>query len=107
MSISQQSASVQNPDIGGGPEYNLPSLTKYLIPGLSLGRFALNSHFQNKYYRQAVDALNAGRVDKLPTILNAPRNDNPTLDRALQQVQLERIAGIKPVTSDVIANNAL
>lgn len=96
-----------NPSTGGGPEYNLPNLTKYLIPGLSLGRFALNSHFQNKYYRQAVDALNAGRVDKLPTILNAPRNDNPTLDRALQQVQLERMAGIKPVTSDVIANNAL
>ena len=92
---------------GGGPEYNLPNLTKYLIPGLSLGRFALNSHFQNKYYRQAVDALNAGRVDKLPTILNAPRNDNPTLDRALQQVQLERMAGVKPVTSDVVANNAL
>lgn len=107
VSTSQQSASMQNPDMGGGPEYNLPNLTKYLIPGLSLGRFALNSHFQNKYYRQAVDALNAGRVDKLPTILNAPRNDNPTLDRALQQVQLERMAGIKPVTSDVIANNAL
>lgn len=106
-STSQQNTSVQNPDIGGGPEYNLPNLTKYLIPGLSLGRFALNSHFQNKYYRQAVDALNAGRVDKLPTILNAPRNDNPTLDRALQQVQLERMAGVKPVTSDVIANNAL
>ena len=67
----------------------------------------MNSHFQNKYYRQAVDALNAGRVDKLPTILNAPRNDNPTLDRALQQVQLERMAGVKPVTSDVVANNAL
>lgn len=107
VSTSQQSASVQNPDMGGGTEYNLPNLTKYLIPGLSLGRFALNSHFQNKYYRQAVDALNAGRVDKLPTILNAPRNDNPTLDRALQQVQLERMAGVKPVTSDVIANNAL
>lgn len=107
VSISQQSASVQNPDIGGGSEYNLPNLTKYLIPGLSLGRFALNSHFQNKYYHQAIDALNAGRVDKLPTILNAPRNDNPTLDRALQQVQLERMAGVKPVTSDVIANNAL
>ena len=106
-STSQIVNTETNPDIGGGPEYNLPSLTKYLIPGLSLGRFALNSHFQNKYYRQAVDALNAGRVDKLPTILNAPRNDNPTLDRALQQVQLERIAGIKPVTSDVIANNAL
>lgn len=107
VSTSQQSASVQNPDMGGGPEYNLPNLTKYLIPGLSLGRFALNSYFQNKYYRQAVDALNAGRVDKLPTILNAPRNDNPTLDRALQQVQLERMAGVKPVTSDVVANNAL
>lgn len=96
-----------NPSIGGGPEYNLPSLTKYLIPGLSLGRFALNSHFQNKYYQQSIDALRSGYVDKLSTILNAPRNDNPTLDRALQQVQLERMAGVKPVTSDVIANNAL
>lgn len=86
---------------------DLPNMTKYLIPGLSLGRFALNSHFQNKYYNQAVDALNAGRVDKLPVTLNAPRTDSPALDRQLQQVHLERMAGIKPATSDVIANNAI
>ena len=94
------------PDAGGFNK-NLSGLTRYLIPGLSLGRFALNSHFQNKYYQQAVDALNAGRVDKLPTVLNTPRQDSPALDRQLQQVHLERMAGIKPATSDLIANQAL
>lgn len=92
--------------IGGYPK-NIEGLHKYLIPALSLARFGLNSHFQNKYYRQAVAALNAGRYNLLPTWSNLPRQDSPALDRQLQQVRLERMAGIKPVTSDLIANNAL
>lgn len=94
-------------DDGGGPNYNLTDYSKYLLPALSLGRFALTSRFQNKYYKQAVDALNAGRVDKQAVRLNAPRIDNPSLDRALQQIQSERMIGIKPVTSDLVMNNAL
>ena len=105
-SSSSSTTNTSVPDAGGFNK-NLSGLTRYLIPGLSLGRFALNSHFQNKYYQQAVDALNAGRVDKLPTVLNTPRQDSPALDRQLQQVHLERMAGIKPITSDVVANQAL
>ncbi len=105
-SIEPADVNQDNPQAGGYHK-EIQDKMKYALPLISLGRFALTSHFQNKYYRQAVAALNAGRVDKLPTVLNTPRGDNPALDRALQQVQLERMAGIKPVTSDVVANNAL
>ena len=81
--------------------------TKWLLPGLSLARFGLNSHFQNKYYKQAKAALEAGRYEDLPATLNAPDSNNPTLDRALRQNYLERAAGIKPITSDLISNSAL
>lgn len=91
----------------GGYTKNVEGLYKHLIPALSLARFGINSHFQNKYYRQAVAALNAGRYNLLPTWYNLPRQDSPALDRQLQQIRLERMAGIKPVTSDLIANNAL
>lgn len=92
---------------GGGPTYNKPDLTKHLIPLLSGARFALNSHFQNKYYNQAKAALEAGRYEEIPTILNTPDSSNPALDRALRQNYLMRAAGIKPVTSDWVQHNAL
>lgn len=93
-------------EVGGYPK-NIPGYYKYLIPALSLARFGLNAHFQNKYRKQAVDALNAGRFGEIAAWANLPRQDSPALDRALQQIRSERMTGIKPVTSDLIANSAL
>jgi hypothetical protein len=67
----------------------------------------MTANAQKRYLEQAERMLNAGRFQELATWANLPTNDNPTLDRQLQQVRLERMAGIKPVTSDLIANNAL
>ena len=94
-------------DNGGGFVNNISGVYKYLIPGLSLARFALNSHFQKKYHDQSIAALNAGRFNEIAAWANIPRQDSPALDRQLQQIRSERMAGIKPVTSDLIANNAL
>ena len=94
-------------DEGGGYPKNISGYHKYLIPALSLARFGLNAHFQNKYRKQAIDALNAGRFNETATWANLPRQDSPALDRQLQQIRSERMTGIKPVTSDLIANSAL
>ncbi len=94
-------------DDGGGMPEDLSDSTKYLIPAISLARYFINSGLQRKYRDISKKAIEAARFNELPVQLNTPRNDNPALDRALQQVRSERMAGIKPVTSDVIANNAI
>lgn len=91
----------------GGLVQNGKDYSKWLLPGLSLIRFGINSHFQNKNYKQELQALEAGRYNEKPVTLNTPDSNNPILDRALRQVNSERSIGIKPVTSDLIANNAL
>ena len=97
----------QNTDTAGGMDKILPDYTKYLLPAISLARFGINSYLQRKYRDTSKKAIEAARFNESPVVLNTPRNDNPALDRALQQVQSERMAGVKPVTSDVIANNAI
>ena len=93
-------------EIGGYP-MNIQDRSKHLIPLISLVRFGINAGLQRKYRDTAKKAIEAGRFNEQPVILNTPRNDNPALDRALQQIQSERMAGVKPVTSDLIANNAI
>lgn len=90
---------------GGGYPENLSGMS--ILPLISVGRFALTSHFQNKYNRQGKAAIEAGRYHEIAPILNAPTTDNPILDRALRNIQSERMIGIKPVTSDYIQNNAI
>lgn len=97
----------QDTDTAGGMDKILPDYTKYLLPAISLARFGINSHLQRKYRDTSKKAIEAARFNESPVVLNTPRNDNPALDRALQQVQSERMAGVKPVASDVIANNAI
>lgn len=94
-------------DIVGGPTYNIKDRSKWLLPALSLARFGVTSHFQNKYNRQAKEALNAARFSEQPVTLNTPDSNNPTYDRALNQLNSERVIGVKPVTSDLVTNNAL
>lgn len=93
-------------EIGGYP-MNIQDRSKHLIPLISLVRFGINAGLQRKYRDTAKKAIEAGRFNEQPAVLNTPRNDNPALDRALQQIQSERMAGVKPVTSDLIANNAI
>lgn len=93
-------------EIGGYP-MNIQDRSKHLIPLISLIRFGINANLQRKYRDTAKKAIEAGRFNEQPVVLNTPRNDNPALDRALQQIQSERMAGVKPVTSDLIANNAI
>lgn len=90
---------------GGGYTKNLSGMS--ILPLISAGRFALTSHFQNKYNRQGKAAIEAGRYHEIAPILNAPTTDNPILDRAIRNIQSERMLGIKPVTSDYIQNNAI
>lgn len=90
---------------GGGYPENLSGIS--ILPLISAARFALTSHFQNKYNRQGKAAIEAGRYHETAPILNAPTTDNPILDRALRNIQSERMIGIKPVTSDYIQNNAI
>lgn len=92
-------------DDGGGYTKNLAGMS--ILPLISATRFALTSHFQNKYNRQGKAAIEAGRYHEIAPILNAPTTDNPILDRALRNIQSERMIGIKPVTSDYIQNNAI
>lgn len=94
-------------DVGGGPNKNLLSKLKWVNPLLSLGRFTVNAHLQNKYRDLAKQSINAARFNEQPVRINTARTDSPELDRALQQVKSERMQGLKPVTSDLIANNAL
>ena len=91
----------------GGLVQNGKDYSKWLLPALSLARFGINSAFQNKYYKQELQALEAGRYNEKPVTLNTPDSNNPTLDRALRQVNSERSIRMKPVTSDLVANNAL
>ena len=90
---------------GGGYTKNLSGMS--ILPLISAGRFALTSHFQNKYNRQGKAAIEAGRYHEIAPVLNAPTTDNPILDRAIRNIQSERMLGIKPVTSDYIQNNAV
>ena len=92
-------------DEGGGYTKNLSKFS--ILPLISAGRFALTSHFQNKYNRQGKAAIEAGRYHETAPILNAPTTDNPILDRAIRNIQSERMIGVKPVTSDYIQNNAI
>ena len=94
-------------DSVGGMTSPVPNYTKFLLPALSGIRFAVNSHFQNKYRDQAKAMVNAARYDEQAPVLNTYRTDNPALDRQLQQIQSERMLGVKPVTSDVVTNNAI
>ncbi len=94
-------------DDGGGYVKNVPDYSKHLIPLISMIRFGINAGLQRKYRDTAKKAIEAARFHELPVRLHAPRIDNPALDRALQQIQSERMQGMKPVTSDLIANNAL
>lgn len=93
-------------DIGGGYEYNLSGAVNKLLPLLSIARFGVNAAYQNKYNRQWKKALEAGRFSETPVTLNAPRTDNPTYDRALQNIRSERMFGIKPYTSNWTEYNA-
>lgn len=97
----------EEPDEVGGYPMNIQDRSKHLIPLISLIRFGINAGLQKKYRDTAKKAIEAGRFNEQPAVLNTPRNDNPALDRALQQIQSERMAGVKPVTSDLIANNAI
>ena len=94
-------------DNPNGYNYDISDKTKWIIPALSALRFGMTANAQKRYLEQAKRMLNAGRFQELATWANLPTNDNPALDRQLQQVRLERMAGVKPVTSDLIANNAL
>ena len=107
QSILERSSNItsQNGTKGGGYTKNLSGMS--ILPLISAGRFALTSHFQNKYNRQGKAAIEAGRYHEIAPILNAPTTDNPILDRALRNIQSERMIGIKPVTSDYIQNNAI
>lgn len=93
-------------DIGGGANKNLKDYSKLLLPALSLARFGINSHFQNKYYRQSLEALEAGRVHDLPVTLNTPDTNAPDLDRAIRQNAMDRMVGIKPYTANWTDYNA-
>jgi len=94
-------------DLGGGYNDDISDKTKWINPLISTFRYGLNAWAQRKYTDQGIKAINAGRFNELPVWQNLPVMTNPTLDRQLQQVHLERMAGMKPVTSDLIANNAL
>ena len=94
-------------DLAGGYDDNISNKTKWINPLISTFRYGLNAWAQRRYTDQAIKAINAGRYNELPVWQNLPVMTNPTLDRQLQQVHLERMAGMKPVTSDLIANNAL
>ena len=72
-----------------------------------MARFGINAYLQGKYRDISKKAINAARFNELPVRINTARTDSPELDRALQQINSERMAGMKPVTSDLIANNAL
>ena len=104
---AQNGASISQTDKFAGPTYNIEDRSKWLLPALSLARFGINSHFQNKYNRQAKQALNAARFNEQPVTLNTPDSNNPTYDRALNKLNSERSLGIKPITSDLVTNNAL
>jgi len=104
---SSSTVKKNNTDLGGGYNDNISDKTKWINPLISTFRYGLNAWAQRKYTDQAIKAINAGRFNELPVWQNLPVMTNPTLDRQLQQVHLERMAGIKPVTSDLIANNAL
>ena len=95
-----------NEDTGGGGNKNLSDKLNFVLPLISLGRYAYNARNINKFTDEMVAALNAGRYDLLPIRLNAPGMYDP-YDRQLSQIRMERMAGMKPVTSDLIANNAL
>lgn len=90
-----------------GYNYNISDKTRWISPLLSTARYGLNAWAQRKYTEQAIKAINASRYSDLPVWQNLPSMSNPTLDRQLQQVHLERMAGMKPATADLIANNAL
>ena len=90
----------------GNYNFNIPSTYKYLSPAISAGRFLTTSLFQKKYYDAAKDMLNAGRFNEMAVWANAPSTNMPVLDRQLQQVNRERMMGVKPVTSNFIDNFA-
>lgn len=104
---SSSTVKKNNIGLGGGYNYNISDKTKWINPLISTFRYGLNAWAQRRYTDQAIKAINAGRFNELPVWQNLPVMTNPTLDRQLQQVHLERMAGMKPVTSDLIANNAL
>ena len=104
---SSSTVKKNNIALGGGYNDNISDKTKWINPLISTFRYGLNAWAQRKYTDQAIKAINAGRFNELPVWQNLPVMTNPTLDRQLQQVHLERMAGMKPVTSDLIANNAL
>jgi hypothetical protein len=103
--LSTNTNSNQNSNTGGG-NADISDKTHLLLPLISLGRYAYNARNINKFTDEMVAALNAGRYDLLPVQLNAPGMYDP-YDRQLSQIRMERMAGMKPVTSDLIANNAL
>lgn len=96
---------IQEPTVGNY-NYNIDPKLKYLNSLLSAGRFLTTTWLQSKYRDKAKEALNAGRFNELAVWTNAPATNMPVLDRQLQQVNQERMMGIKPVTSNFIDNFA-
>lgn len=87
--------------------YDIPSKLKYFSPAISAGRYLQTAIAQKKDLDYATKALNAGRFNELATWANAPTTENAYLDRQMQQINRERMAGIKPVTSNAIDNYAM
>lgn len=91
----------------GGPSKNAKNYFKYLDTGLGLYDYISTLRSDKKYTDQMIKALNAGRVSRTVTPFNHIAEVTPEVDRAMQDVRARTMMGIKPVTSDIIAHNAL
>lgn len=94
-------------ELAKGVNYNLPDVSRWLLPGLSVFRYFDTLRNQKKYRDTDIKRINAARYNETPVEADLARTDNPVLDRALRQVNEERMSGMKPVTSDAVVNEAL